>query len=249
MLKPHTSGGVWLFFLLAGGVFRKRALQTLALTLALCVPAIAWTWYVAPQWSQELHSNLSASGSRSGINSPRPDATVGNNPLSIIDLQTVTSFFCDNPRVYNTAAHIICGPLLLAWAIVTILSRPSLTKAYLGLAAIAVLSMLPFYHRMYDAKLLLLTLPACNLLVARGGLTGRLAALLTTAGFVFTGDIPLVFLADLTKDVHISIASFGGKVAMVLVNRPVPLLLLMLGIFYLWVYIELIKKTRVSDQR
>lgn len=242
-LKPHISGGVWLFFLLAGGTFRKRALQTLALTIVLCVPAIAWTWQVAPQWLQELNSNLSTSASRYHINDPGPYAAAGNNQLSIIDLQTVTSVFGDNPRVYNTAAYIVCGPLLLVWAIVTLRSRPSLTQAYLGIAAIAALSMLPFYHRMYDAKVLLLTIPACNMLVARGGLTGRLALLSTAAGFVITGDIPLEFLTVLTKDAHISITSFLGKILTVLVNRPVPLLLLMLSVFYLWVYVQSARKT------
>ena len=31
-VKPHDSGFVWLYFLLAGGVFRKRAVQTAAIT-------------------------------------------------------------------------------------------------------------------------------------------------------------------------------------------------------------------------
>ena len=163
---------------------------------------------------------------------------MGNNPLSIIDLQTVTSVFENDPRVYNLAAYLVCGPLLLAWAIVTLRSRPSLAQAYLGLAAIAALSMLPFYHRMYDAKLVLLTLPACSLLVTQGGLAGRLASILTTAGFVLTADIPTLLLKILTKDAHFSIADFWGRVLTVLVNRPAPLLLLMLGVFYLWVYLR-----------
>jgi hypothetical protein len=39
-IKPHDSGLVWFYFLLAGGVYRKRALQTLAVTVLLALPAI-----------------------------------------------------------------------------------------------------------------------------------------------------------------------------------------------------------------
>src|ERR1035441_24793 len=31
-IKPHDAGLVWLFFFVAGGVYRKRALETLILT-------------------------------------------------------------------------------------------------------------------------------------------------------------------------------------------------------------------------
>ncbi len=34
-IKPHDGGLVWLYFILAGGAFRKRALQSLVVTLAL----------------------------------------------------------------------------------------------------------------------------------------------------------------------------------------------------------------------
>ena len=39
-IKPHDSGLVWLYFLLSGGVYRKRALQTLAVTAVLAVAAL-----------------------------------------------------------------------------------------------------------------------------------------------------------------------------------------------------------------
>ena len=38
-VKPQDTGLVWLFLLLAGGVYRKRALQSLLATAALCLPA------------------------------------------------------------------------------------------------------------------------------------------------------------------------------------------------------------------
>jgi len=39
-IKPHDTGLIWLYLLLAGGVYRKRALQTLAVSVLLALPAI-----------------------------------------------------------------------------------------------------------------------------------------------------------------------------------------------------------------
>ncbi len=58
--------------------------------------------------------------------------------------------------------------------------------------------MLPVYHRPHDAKLLLLTLPACAMLLAEGKLTGRIALLLNSAAIVLTSDLPLALLAKAT---------------------------------------------------
>jgi hypothetical protein len=238
MLKPHTAGGVWLFFLLAGAGFRKRALQALALTAVLGVPAIVWVGQVSPHWPSEWNSNISASETESGINNPHARVVEGYNPFSIIDLQTVTSIFVDSPKSYNGVAYAICFPLLLVWVVVTLRKHPSQAEALLGIAAIAALSMLPLYHRMYDAKLLLLAVPACAMLVAEGGVTGRIALLLTTASFVAIADIPIVTFTYFTQNIHITPTDAGGKLLTVLVRQYVPILLLLLGVFYLWVYMR-----------
>ena len=49
--------------------------------------------------------------------------------------------------------------------------------------------MLPVYHRCYDARLLLLTIPACVILWKHGGKIAWSALLLTLAAIVLTGDI------------------------------------------------------------
>ncbi len=41
-IKPHDAGLVWFYFLLAGGVHRKRALQTLLVTAVLGLSAFLW---------------------------------------------------------------------------------------------------------------------------------------------------------------------------------------------------------------
>jgi ABC-type methionine transport system permease subunit len=73
---------------------------------------------------------------------------------------------------------------------------------------------------------------------AEGGLTGWLALLVTSAGIVFTGDIPLTILLILTGNLHISTAGLPGQILTVVLLRPTPLILLLMAIFYLWIYLR-----------
>jgi hypothetical protein len=234
-LKPHDAALVWLFFLVAGGTFRRRALQVLAATILLCIPAALWITLAAPHWLGEMRTNLAAIGASGGINDPTPAALNVGTIGMIINLQTVTSVFTNNPDVYNAAAYVICGALIAAWIYVTLRSRPSTRNAWLALAAISAFSMLPVYHRAHDAKLLLLALPACAVLAAERGATGRVAVAITTAGFVLTGDVPLILLLNLSHKLADPAAGLGAKMVTVIVGRPAPLILLVVGCFYLWV--------------
>ena len=237
-IKPHDTGLVWLYFLLAGGVYRKRALQTLLAAGAISLPGVLWVWQVAPHWMRELHSNILAFSVHGGINDPGLASTGGHGLDMLISLQTAISVFRDDPRIYNPASYLICAPLLLLWAFVTLRSRPSLARAWLALAAIAALSMLPVYHRQVDAKLLLLTVPACAMLWAEGGLIGWFALLVNTAGFVLTGDIPWAILLGFINNSHLPATGLSGQILMAVQVFPAPLILLVMVIFYLWVYVR-----------
>lgn len=234
-VKPHDAGLVWLYFLLAGGVCRRRALQTLFVTVAISLPGVLWVWHVAPHWLQELHANLLAFSVHGGTNDPGV-AAIG--PKGVIDLQAVLSFFRDDPRFYNPVTYLICMPLLLLWAFVTLRSRPSITRAWLALAAIAAFSMLPVYHRQYDARLVLLAVPACAMLWAQGGLIGRLALLVNTAGFILIGDLPWLFLLALIHGLHLPTTGPEGHTLRVALVSAAPLMLLLMAIFYLWIYMR-----------
>jgi hypothetical protein len=236
-LKPQDAGLVWLYFLLAGGVYRKRALQTLAAAVAFCLPSVLWVWHIAPHWIQELHSNILAFTAHGGINDPGPASSGAHGLAMIISLQEVISVFRDDPRIYNPASYLICAPLLLVWIFATLRSRPTAARILLGLAAIAPLTMLPFYHRQYDAKLLLLAVPACAMLWAEGGLIGRLALLVTTAGFVFNGDIFFAIVIRILTS-HLPATVLSGQIQAAVLVFPAPLILLVMSIFYLWVYVR-----------
>ena len=236
IIKPHDAGFVWLYLLLAGGVHRKRALQTLVLAVILGLPGLLWVSHVAPNWVQELHPNLSITAARGDVNDPGPTSASRNTPDSIIDLQSVISVFWDDPRIYNPVTYLICAPLLAVWMIVTLRARTSPASSWMALAAAAAFSMLPVYHRQDDARLLLLAVPACAILWAEGGLTGRLGLLLTAAGFLLNGDIPTAMRISLFRHILASAKGLPGEIATVVLARPVPLILLAIGIFYLWIY-------------
>ena len=237
-IKPHDSGLVWLFFLLAGAQFRKRALQTLLVNVVLGLFALLWLSYVAPGWMQDWHSNLSAISVRGGINEPGPASLTGHSAAMVIDLQAAISVFEDNSSIYNPASYLVCGVLLLLGAVRTLRLRVSQEKAWIALAAVVPLTMLVTYHRPWDAKLVMLAVPACAILWAEGGLTSWLALLITTAGIVLTGDVSLAALVILADKLQVSTAGIFGQMLTVMLIRPASLILLVMSVFYLWVYLR-----------
>ena len=235
-IKPQETGLVWLYFLLAGGVYRKRALQTLLATIVVSLPGLLWVGHVSPHWLAEWQANLATFSAHGGINDPGPDSAGGHGLAMVISLQSILSVFRDSPRIYNLGSYLISAPLLLAWAIVTARTRTTPARALLALAAIAAISMLPVYHRQYDAKLLLLAVPACVMLLAEGGLIGRLALLVTTAGLVLTGDLTWAVLLGVINQIHPAANGLAAQMLMATQVFPPPLMLLVMGIFYLWAY-------------
>jgi riboflavin transporter FmnP len=234
--KPHDAGFVWLYFLLVGGVFRKRALQALAVTAVLCLPAVLWVGHVSPHWMVELHNNLAATSARGDLNDPGPTSMGAHTLGMVVSLQTVTSLWRDEPGFYNVAAYLIAGPLILIWIAVTLRRRFTMERGWLALAAIAALSLLPVYHRIYDAKLLLLTVPACAMLWAEGGVTGKLALAVNAAAFVLTGDLPWVIFSVALGYLRPMMPWFSDTMLTAVVVFPAPMALLAMSIFYLWVY-------------
>jgi hypothetical protein len=240
LVKPQDAGLVWLYFLLAGGIYRKRAMQTFATAVVLGLPGILLVWRVSPHWMQELHANILAFSVHGGITDPGPASTGSTGAGMMINLQTVLSSFRDDPRIYNTATYFLCALPFIAWAFVSVRYRRSTERTWLAIAAIAPLSLLPVYHHLYDAKLLLLTVPACAMLWAAGGRLGRFALLLNIVGFAFTGDVSWTILFRLIGSLHLFTP---GWALMVMEVFPVPLILSAMSIFYLWIYFSRGSKT------
>jgi hypothetical protein len=236
-IKPHDAGLVWLYFLLVGGIYRKRALQTLALTVVLALPGILWVTQVTPNWMQEMHSNLVVASAPGGLSNPGLASINGRSASMVIDLQAAISIFRDDPRFYNPVSYTICGILLLIWSVCTLKLRFTQRRAWLALAAVVPLTLLVTYHRPYDAKLLMLTVPACAMLWAEGGAIRWIALVVSTAGLVLTGDIPLALFSVIGNNLHMNTTGICDQMLMVVLLRPASLIMLVMGTFYLWAYV------------
>lgn len=235
-LKPQDAGLVWLYFLLAGGLHRKRALQTLAAFAVLCAPFVVWVAAVAPHWLHGLAANLAVFTAPGGISNPSPGSGGAHGVGMIISLQSALSFFRDDPRFYNPASYLLCGIPLLVWMYTTLRSPVAPLRRSVGIAAIAVLGLLPVYHRQGDATLLLLTVPACAMLYSRGGRLARLAVVFTAAGFVVIADIPWAIFLALINKLPSPLGPAASAAVIAAQVLPVPLGLFAVALFYLYVY-------------
>jgi len=236
-IKPHDAGLVWLYFLMAGGAYRKRALQALGITAILSVTALMWVTHVAPHWLSDWSANMATISGPNGLNNPGPGSVTGNTAGMVIDLQAAIAVFRNDPRIYNAISYAICGAMLLIWAATTLRSRFSPARALFALAAIVPLTMLVTYHRPYDAKLLLLTIPACAMVWAEGRAIRWVALLVSTVGIVMTGEVPLAVVVILTEKLHVG-TGIMGQLLQAVVTRPASLALLAMALFYLWVYLR-----------
>jgi hypothetical protein len=232
-LKPQDAALVWLGLLLAGGVYRKRAWQTLAAVGALAPPALVCTLLVSPHWLQEFLASYRAFSAPGGINDPGAGSPGAYGIAVITSLQRVVSFFCHAPGVYNPICFLLYAPMLAAWAVLAHKKRPTLEAVWLSLAAAAALAMVSTYHRQYDAKLLLLAVPPCAMLWAGKGRFKNAALAVTAFAIFLNGDLPWEVYQAWVRQIHPPMAGFWGGLALMGMFFPVPLMLLTSGFFYL----------------
>ncbi len=237
LLKPHDVILVWLYFLLVGGANRKRALQVAVLAAVVALPALAWVSHTAPQWMAEMRANLAAGSARGSLNDAGPSSLAFRYADVVISLQSIFSVFRDDPGFYNLASYLTCGLLLLIGAVRTLRLRFSESNAWFALAAISALSVLPVYHRLHDAKLLLLTIPACAMLWAEGSRLRWAASVMNAVAIVLTADIPSTLLLGLPRVFSQRPPGIPGDLVALVLTRPAALSVTALGVFYLGVYI------------
>lgn len=230
-LKPHDAGLIWLCFLLAGNPYRKLAWQSLGLAALLSLPAFLWISHIAPNWPAGVAANLKIYAQPGSINDPAS----AYGTCFITSLQVIFCFIRNDPHFYNLASIVAMAPLLLVWAVATFRIRGSITSLWFALAAIAPLSMLPVYHRQYDAKLIILTLPALALLWTQRATLRHLALALTGLAFLLSSDLFWAAILLAFKPLPIVSLAAPARMRFASVTFPVPLSLLALGVFYLWV--------------
>ena len=232
-VKPNDAGLVWLFFLLAGGNLRKRALQTAAVVVVLSLPVVLWVTHAAPHWPHELRANMSSFTGVGGMADPAATGMAGRNMDCLVALQSDVAIFFSSPRVFNLITYAICAPLFFVWVFFSLRVEPGKDRFWLALATIAPLTMLPSYHLQHDARLMMLSIPGCAMLWARRGWIGWSSMLITGAGVLINGDLFSGARVLLTRPFVVPEPHFMSRLATVVVTRQAPLILLGMAVFFL----------------
>jgi Glycosyltransferase family 87 len=242
VIKPHDAGFIWLYFMLASQTHRKRALLSLLLAVVIGLPGMIWMSRVAPHWPSDLQRNLAATSAPGDINDPGPQSASAHSADFIVDLRTVISLFSDKPVIYSTLSILIILPVLLYLFRQVLRRGQARTHSWIALASICALSLLPVYHRQDDARLLLLAVPASALLWSEKTRLGRVAVALTGAAILLNGDTPTVLRQQLAKPLLENASGALWILGSLILERPVPIALFALGVFYLAVYTGRLKQ-------
>jgi len=235
-LKPHDCVSILILLIFARGNYRKRGVQTMLVAATLGTMALLWIVQVSPHWLQELNSNVQLVTSAGGIADPGPTGASNGTGGYIISLQSVLALFRDDPHFYNAVTDILILPFLLGWLIATLRYRGLQSHFWLSLAALIPMSMLPVYHRSYDAKLLLLAVPGCALLWTQKGRKRWFALGATLSAILLTSDIPGAAIVWLTNTFPKNPVGIADKLLAVLLTRPATLALFFMTSFYVYEY-------------
>jgi Glycosyltransferase family 87 len=176
-VKPQLGGLIVLYFL-GQKVYRRYAAFALAGALVLLLSA-GLTLQMRPHsanWTSTLQANLSSTLSPGGSADPRP---TNQEAIGDINLQSLTSVFFAEAGTFNHVAYLIFLVLVAVLIIVVPWSRASEETHVLALAALSILTLMPVYHRFYDTRLLLLTVPAVILTLEKRQVLGTVIAVLT----------------------------------------------------------------------
>ena len=147
-LKPHIAG----FFLLYYFLQRRWRLLASAVTLMvfLVIVAAAWMRISGVAWLHDYLANIKFGAAHNSF-----DDFTSVNPIRfmLINLQVPFYSFTHSSRSANLWAFCTGAALIIAWVILVLRNRKQEVEL-LSLSTIAVIGLLPLYHRLYDASVL-----------------------------------------------------------------------------------------------
>jgi Glycosyltransferase family 87 len=227
-VKPQIGGLIVLYLLVQRIHWRYAAAALIgALSVLLCAGLILKLHSGRADWTSTLRANLSATLSPGGSADPRPaNVQAVGDP----NLQPLTSIFFTDAWTFNVVAYAIFVILLLALILVVLRANADPELHLRALAAVSVLSLTPVYHRFYDARLLLLTIPAVLIVYQRRRLLGSMIAILTILAVISVQYRVQVFLLQHTLWQSV----VENKLLLILLLRQQNLELLILFFLYLF---------------
>ena len=178
-VKPQIGAFLVLYFLSRRIQWRSAAIASAGALALLISSGLLLTLHPqSASWTTTLRSNLTTTLGPDGSADPRP-----GNPQAIGDtnLQALTSVFFADARKFNLTAYAIFGLLFVLWATAAL---PTAQSQWLAIGALSVLSLTPIYHRFYDTRLLLLSIPAVVVIWQKRRILGIAMFLLTLCAVV-----------------------------------------------------------------
>jgi hypothetical protein len=232
-VKPQIGCFIVLYFLAQRIYWRYAAFAMAgAALLLLCAGLILGQHSRSAGWASTLRANLSATLSPGGSADPRPA-----NPQAIGDqnLQTLTSIFLAKAGQFNAAAYAIFLALFGAGMVVVLRANRGPELHLVALGALSILTLMPVYHRFYDTRLLLLSVPAVVIVFQKRRLFGTVIAVLTVLTAVSVQYRVQMFLLQQGKWQSV----LANKFLFILLLRHQNLLMLVLFLLYLAVIFSL----------
>jgi Glycosyltransferase family 87 len=150
-LKPQIGFCVLVYFLLRR--FWNLVTGTVALLGIFSTVALLRMQWAHLGWMESYIRASKFFFHAGGINDFRPENL---HRFDLINLQLVLYSLMGNAKVANIGALLLAGFLLALWLLLIFRSRR--VPALLVVATLSAINLLPFYHRYYDATLLLLPL-------------------------------------------------------------------------------------------
>jgi hypothetical protein len=226
-LKPQIGGFLVVYFLVQR-IYWRYAASALAgaAVLLLCAGLILGHHPHSAGWASTLRANLSATLSPGGSADPRP---ANRQAIGDENLQALTSIFVTRAGQFNAAAYAIFLGLFGA-GIVGVLRANRGTELHLvALGALSILTLTPVYHRFYDTRLLLLSIPAVVIVFQKRRVLGAVIAVLTVLTTISVQYRVQIFLLQQGKWQNV----LGNKFLFILLLRQQNLILLTLFFLYL----------------
>jgi hypothetical protein len=157
-LKPQLVIPLLLYFCLPKKT-RKFALSTLVVFAAafglsgLLLASRPQTAHWPADLAEQLHSSATVSA-----------APVDKLETGVVNLQALTALFSANPKIYEALSTVVIAALVVVLAVGLRRLGANPIRDWLAVAAVSILTLVLVYHRSYDMRMVMLTLPALALL-------------------------------------------------------------------------------------
>ena len=151
-LKPHVGSFLVLYYLL-----RRRwslFVTALASTAGLALAAILWMDVCGVSWGQDYFHNIKVLATENKIDD---FSSVNPARFLLVNLQVPLYSFTGSARFANILAWLGSALLVCVWMYLITRDREGGSEL-LALGTIAVIGLMPVYHRSYDASLLIIPL-------------------------------------------------------------------------------------------